>query len=91
MLPDTIITALTQFGAAGLIALIWLVERRHSGARERQLDEAHSRLVSQQRDLEAMLTVVKENTRAIEALEAAQRRLVELIEHVARPARSRAV
>lgn len=87
-MPETaLLTALTQFGAAGLIAMIWLVERRHSATRERQLDEAHQRVTSHQRDLEAMLTVVKENTRAVQSLEGAQQRLIELIEHLSRPRR----
>lgn len=66
---------LTQFGVAGLIAAMWLVERRASSAREKQLTDAHDRLMESRQAVEALLTVVKENTRAITALEAAVARL----------------
>lgn len=76
MNPDVIPT-LTQFGVAGLIAAMWLVERRASAARDRQLAEAHDRLVESRAHLDALLTVVKDNTRAITALEGAVARLAE--------------
>lgn len=74
MQPDLIPT-LTQFGVAGLIATMWLVERRAASAREKQLAEAHDRLVESRAHLDALLTVVKDNTRAITSLESAVARL----------------
>lgn len=74
-------TVLTQFGAAGLIGLLWVVERRAAGGRERQLTEAHQRLMAQQRDVDALLRVVKENTAASKALEYTQRRLIDYLDH----------
>lgn len=70
---------LTQFGVAGLIAAMWLVERRASAAREKQLTEAHDRLAESRTHLDALLLVVKDNTRAIAALEAAQRALADAV------------
>ncbi len=70
------VTAFTQFGAAGLIGVLWVMERRYAAHRDRQLDEAHRKLIGQERVLEALLTVVKENTKAINTL---QRGPVQLI------------
>ncbi len=66
-------TSLTPFGAAGLIAFLWLTERRSAAERERQLTEAHERLVRQRSELTLLVDVVRENTRALTALEGALR------------------
>ena len=76
------LTALTQFGAAGLIGLLWILERRHATLRDRQLDEAHRRLIDQERDLEALLTVVTENTKAVNTLQQGQLQLIQLLKRV---------
>jgi hypothetical protein len=73
-----VLQLLTQFGAAGLIGLLWIVERRHASTRERQLTETHRRLLSREQTLDAMLNVVRDNTRAIVSLEHTQRQLIEL-------------
>lgn len=89
-MPDLdLITTLTQFGVAGLIAWMWLSERRAAAERERQLAEAHQRILEQRTQLQALIDVVRDNTRAITALETGQRAGVALIErllaHRARP------
>ena len=84
MQPDLIPT-LTQFGVAGLIATMWLVERRAASAREQQLGEAHDRLVESRAHLDALLTVVKDNTRAVTSLEAAVARLAPSTHPVSAP------
>ena len=76
------LATLTQFGAAGLIGLLWVVERRHATLRDRQLDEAHRRLIDQERDLEALLTVVKENTKAVNTLQQGQVQLIQLLKRL---------
>lgn len=68
-----------QFGMAGLIAWMWLTERRGAAARERQLTESHERLLEQRVQLDALMDVVRENTRAASALEAGQRSLCALL------------
>ena len=67
------VALLTQFGTAGLIAAMWLVERRVGAARERQIEQAHEQLRSQHVTAGALLEVVRENTRAVAVLEATQR------------------
>jgi len=71
---------ITQFGAAGLIGVLWIIERRHAMLRDRQLDEAHKSITALRAEGDSMLTVIKENTRAITALEGSQRQLVRLLE-----------
>ena len=77
-----LLTALAQFGPAGLIGFLWLFERRSSTSRERQLDEAHHKVMTLDRQIETLLTVVKDNTRAINSLEQSQRRLIELLDRL---------
>ncbi|MFI4883247.1 MAG: hypothetical protein ACIAQU_11760 [Phycisphaerales bacterium JB064] len=60
---------------AGLIAWMWLTERRAGLARERQLDEAHRRLSEQRESMGVLISVVEANTRAMVGLELAQREL----------------
>ncbi len=74
-MPTELLPTLTQFGVAGLVAAMWLVERRAASTREKQLTEAHDRLVESRAQIDALLTVVKDNTRAITALESAVARL----------------
>ncbi len=79
MFDAQLMTHLTQLGAAGLIGLLWLTERRHAAHRERLLDEAHRTLMRSQTELNALLEVVRDNTRAMVALEEGQRHLAELL------------
>ncbi len=88
MEPDLIALA-TQFGMAGLIAWMWLSERRGAGEREARLGEAHERLMDQRVQLDALLGALGDNTRAITALEASQRSIARLVEDLAQPDRSR--
>ncbi len=64
--------ALAQFGTAGLVGWLWLAERRGAQERERQLGEAHARLVLDREHarlaIDELVRVVKENTRAVAAL-----------------------
>lgn len=74
---------LAQFGMAGLIAWMWLTERRAGLARERQIEEAHRRLTQEQESLAVVLRVVEANTRAMASLEIGQRELASLIRELA--------
>ena len=74
--------ALVQFGVAGLMGLLWVWERMHSRLRERQLSEAHQRLTAQNQALDALMRLVRQNTRAWVGFERSQRRMCELLEGV---------
>ncbi len=78
-MEQDLITLVSQFGAAGLIAGMWLVERRHAARRDVQLTEAHDRLREQKVALDQLLAVVTSNTRAASSLEAAQRALLDYL------------
>jgi hypothetical protein len=75
-------SAMTQFGVAGLICWMWLTERRASGDRERQISEAHRALMEQRDEREGLVEVVRDNTRAVTALELGQRELTGAIERL---------
>jgi hypothetical protein len=74
--------ALTQFGVAGLICWMWLVERRASAERERQITEAHKALIEQRDEREGLVEVVRDNTKALALLEGSQRELIGAIERL---------
>lgn len=79
-----IMGAMTQFGVAGLICWMWLIERRASAERERQISEAHRVLLQQREEQDSLIEVVRDNTRAMTALEVGQRELVGLIDRLGR-------
>jgi hypothetical protein len=85
-MDESLLTMLSQFGAAGLIGVLWILERRHAAARDRQLDESHQRLIAQSHEIEALLGVIKDDTRAISSLESSQQRLVSLLEALSKRA-----
>jgi hypothetical protein len=84
-MPTDIIPALAQLGAAGLIGWMWLSERRAAVEREQQLREAHAAILDERPRLEVLLRALDANTRAITALEAGQRQLVEVVRFKAAP------
>lgn len=80
-MPDaTLATVIAQFGAAGLIAWMWLCERRAAALREQQLAEAHERILAQQTTLDVLLRSIDANTRALTALEVGHHRLLVILE-----------
>ena len=74
--------AMTQFGVAGMVAWMWLTERRSAAARERQLTELHERLMRERRETDVVVDALRENARALTALEVGQRGLIHLLERV---------
>lgn len=90
-MPTEIIPALAQLGAAGLIGWMWLSERRAAAEREQQLREAHAAILDERPRLEVLLRALDANTRAITALEAGQRQLVEVVRASDPPPRGEAV
>src|SRR3954462_5142754 len=66
--PPVGVDQLTNLGAAGLMGAMWLWERRTSRQREQQLDEAHTRILSDRVQLSELMDVVRQNTEAITRL-----------------------
>lgn len=75
MMQGDVIGMLAQFGMAGLIAWMWLTERRAGLVREKQIEESHRRLAQEREALGVVLGVVEANTRAMVSLELGQREL----------------
>ncbi|MEM7623521.1 MAG: hypothetical protein AAF235_10015 [Planctomycetota bacterium] len=73
--------AIAQLGAAGLIGLMWLSERRAAAERDRQLTEQHERLKRDRTELAVLVSVLESNTRALASLESGQGRLIAALEH----------
>lgn len=71
--------SMTQFGVAGLMGLLWTWERWFSRRRERELSEAHERLMAQREALETLVGLVQRNTEAIERFDSTQQRLNDLL------------
>ena len=84
------IEPLTQFGVAGLMGALWFWERTLSRKRERELSEAHDRVMRQQEHLQVIVGLVERNTEAIERFEATQKRLIDLLDEVHNQMRSKA-
>ena len=76
--------AVAQFGSAGLIGWMWLTERRGAAERDRQVAELHQRILQERECVTACLDALKDNTRAITALEGTQRVLAEAVGQIAR-------
>ncbi len=82
-MESQLLGAATQFGIAGLMAWMWLTERRSATERERQINDAHQRLIEDRIHFGAVIELVRENTRAVTALEAGQRALLDLARSIA--------
>lgn len=77
-----IMAIVSQFGAAGLLGLLWIMERRQATQRDRQLAEAHRVPTMRDQELGTIIGVVRDNTRAIVTLERTQRRILRLAERL---------
>lgn len=74
--------AVAQFGVAGLIGWMWLTERRAAAGRERQLAEAHDRLMAERERHDTLVRLVADSTRAMTALESSQRELARAVDRL---------
>lgn len=89
-MPIESIESFTQFGVAGVMALLWVWERRSSRQREAELSEAHRRLMKQREELSVLIRMVRHNTQAFERFDQTQNQLRDLLiqmnREAARPA-----
>lgn len=76
------IDTLVQFGVAGLMGVLWVWERTHSRRRERQLSEAHDRLMRRDQHVGILVQLVRQNTQAMVELQQSQQRMNELLEGI---------
>ncbi|MEQ9460917.1 MAG: hypothetical protein RIG82_08205 [Phycisphaeraceae bacterium] len=80
MLLETTITPLTQLGAAGIMGGLWVWERGLSSRRERELNEAHSKLMAQREALAEFMDIARQNARIIERFDQTQERLARAVD-----------
>jgi len=85
------IEAFTQFGVAGLMGVLWVWERLMSGRRERQLSDAHERIMQQRDHLRVLVRLVQRNTKMIERFDRTQSHLCKLIDRVENEMKNKAV
>ena len=78
------VTDLANFGAAGLMGAMWLWERRLSRTRERQLSEAHQRILRDEQRLDWLAQVVDHNTAAVTRFAETQRQMTETLRDLIR-------
>jgi len=72
-----------NLGVAGLMGAMWLWERNTSRIREKQIDEAHARIMTDRVELDQLMDMVKQNTEAMTKLSATQQQLVEQLRSAA--------
>ena len=66
--PADVAQHMASLGAAGLMGWMWLWERRAGRDRERQLTEAHARILAKGDQLDAVLVALRSNTEALTRL-----------------------
>ncbi len=83
---------LTGFGSAGLMAMLWLWERRLSRLREEQLSESHARIRRDEQRMTAVAEAMERNTAAFTRfcqiqgqLERTLAQLAQEVNHAKRP------
>lgn len=79
---EAVAAAVAQFGMAGLVAWMWLTERRHAAERDKQVGQLHERILEERRGTEALVSVLERNTSAITALREGQRHLGAAVERL---------
>lgn len=62
------LSELANLGAAGVMGAMWLWERALARTRERQLEEAHARILGDRVALGQLIEVVRQNTEAMTRL-----------------------
>ncbi|WP_428387613.1 hypothetical protein [Mucisphaera sp.] len=80
---DADLAPIAQLGAAGVMGLLWVWERNLSGKRERELTEAHTKLMSRELALHEVVELVRQNACALERFEQTEQRLARAVELLA--------
>ena len=82
MLAETIpaVDSLASFGIAGLMGAMWLWERRTSAEREKQIGDAHERIMADGVKIEALMDLVQKNTDSLSRLLAANEQVLRKLE-----------
>lgn len=65
-----LVDGFASLGAAGIMGAMWLVERRASQQRDEQLTQSHERILADRESIEALVSLVQQNTEALAKLSA---------------------
>jgi len=79
-----IVGDLTSFGAAGLMGMMWLWERRQSRIYEQQIGDCHARILRDEQRLEQLTKVVEQNTAALTRFNESQQVMIETLKDLSR-------
>lgn len=90
MIIHETLQSLSQFGAAGLMGVLWVWERTMTRRREQQLTAMHERLAGERQQLRELMRLAHRNTRAIERFDQTQNQLRQLLERMHRDDNQRA-
>ena len=85
MLAQTLpnLDTIPSLGAAGLIGVMWLWERRQSTQREKQLDDAHTRIMADKVQMDALIELVQQSTETLSKLALQQDALLRKLDRAA--------
>jgi len=81
------VDGLASFGAAGLMGMMWLWERRQSRSYEQQLSDAHSRILRDEQRLKSLTQVVEHNTAALTRFNESQRVMIDTLKDLTQEVR----
>lgn len=65
-----LVDGFASLGAAGIMGAMWLVERRASQKRDEQLTQTHERILADRESIEALVSLIQQNTEALTKLSA---------------------
>ncbi len=68
MALEAVVEQMPSLGAAGVMGAMWLWERAGARVRDKQLDEAHARIVQDRVELGQLIEVIRQNTEALARL-----------------------
>ena len=81
-----ILTQFANLGAAGIIGMMWIAERKSSNKKDAQLSQSHNLILQKQDHIRCLTNVIKDNTTAITRLNETQKHQTSLLEQLLRKA-----
>jgi hypothetical protein len=82
---EPLLDGAAQLGVAGLMGAMWLWERKTSQKREQQIDEAHTRILADQLQLDQLVDHVRGNTEMMSRLSGLQEQLLAQLRREGKP------
>jgi len=80
----SLVPELASFGAAGLMGMMWLWERKQGVRQEQQLRDTHNRILRDEQRLAKLTQVVEQNTAAMTRMNESQRMMMDTLRELTR-------